>query len=241
MKSLSKLKLALARAGCFSHPHTRLICLCFIIGSLLIAQSAESAGGSVSGNVEQIAPPPSVVLGALESNSFVRFFAERTANFLNQDVSADITQPSIVGNLSDLTPGVVSANQLVDSYLLHADAITDEQPSVTFHGSITFDRPILGILVRGPALSATDSNLGSPLTAYIPAEFNRGLELSSMSPVGDSLQLSADFQTITFVLKSGALYDQIRVITASIPEPSTLALVACYLGVALIKRPRRND
>jgi hypothetical protein len=237
---LACVRLTLGSSNCFPRRQGMLACLLFLFTSLGFLSRVESAGGSVSGNVEQIAPPPSVVLGALESNTFVRFFSERTGILLNQNVSADITQPGFVGNLSGLTPGVISANQFVDSYLLHADAIGNGRPIPTYQGSVIFDRPILGILVQPTSLSATDSNLGSPLTTYNPATGNRGFEWPSTSAVGDSIQLSADLRTITIVLKSESQYDQIRVITTGVPEPASLTLAACCVAVVLM-RWRRGD
>jgi hypothetical protein len=219
--------------------HRALLVLFLFSGSLVPSQPAESAGTTISGNIEQIAPPASVVIGVLESNSLVRLFNERSAFVLNQNLMADITQPSTVGSPIDLSPGLISP-QLVDSHLLHADPIGPGNPAVTYQGSVTFDRPILGLLVQGSTLTPTDGLLGSPSTIYTPT-VNRGFEWPSTSGVGDLVQLSADFRTVTFVLKATSQYDQIRVITAGIPEPSALALVACCVGVALIKRPRRND
>jgi hypothetical protein len=240
MKSVrAMIHLTLPRRNYFA-PRRGLITFLFLIGnSLVVVGPAASAGVSVAGNVEPIAPPASVVLGALESNSFVRLFTERTAVLLNQNVSVDITQPGIVGNTTELTPGIIAANQLVDSYLLHADPVSFGSPSVTYQGSVTFDRPILGLLVQASRLTPTDGVLGSLSTIYTPT-VNRGFEWPSSAPgVGDMVQLLPDFRTITFVLKSTSQYDQIRVITASVPEPSSLAMAACCLASACMPWLRR--
>ena len=232
------IQLRAPRTTCFGD-HRGLLAVLILFGASLVPlQSAESAGTTVSGNVQQIAPPASVVLGALESNSFVRLFNERTAFLLNQNVTADITQPGTVGNSGNLSAGVISP-QLVDSHLLHADPIGPGNPAVTYQGSVTFDRPILGLLVQSGSLTATDGILGFPSTTYTPT-VDRGFEWPSTSAVGDLVQLSADFRTITFVLKATSQYDQIRIITAGVPEPSSLALAAYCLAVAFMPRLRRG-
>lgn len=238
MKSLrAVIRSALSRANYVARRRVLISFLFVLGGPLVVVRHAESAGPSVSGNVEQIAPPASVVLGALESNSFVRLFDERTTVLLNQNVSVDITQPSTVGNSSDLTPGIISANQLIDSHLLHADPVGGGP--VTYQGSVTFDRPILGLLVQANTLTATDSVLGSLSTVYNPT-IDRGFEWPSTTVVGDMVQLSPDFRTITFVLKATSQYDQIRVITASVPEPSSIVLGLGCLGFAITVRCRRD-
>jgi hypothetical protein len=208
--------------------------------SLAAVQPAISAGPTSGGSVQPIAPPASVADSALESNSFVRFFNEKTAFLLNQNVSADITQPGTVGNSVDLTPGIISANQLIDTYLLHADPVGPGNPAVTYAGTVTFELPILGLLVQTNSLNVTDGVLGSPSTIYTPAG-SRGFEWPSSLAVGDIVQLSADFRTITFVLKATSQYDQIRVITTGVPEPSAIALAAFCLVLASTAWRRRGS
>jgi hypothetical protein len=205
-------------------------------GSLVCVRPAESAAPATSGNIETITPPASVAANALESDSVARFFRERSAFLLNQNISVDITQPGTVGNSIDLTPGIISANQLIESYLLHADPVGPGSPPVTYQGSVTFDFPILGLLVQTNTLTVADGLLGSASTNYNPPGA-RGFEWPSTAIVGDMVELSPDFRTVTFVLKATSQYDQIRVIT-SVPEPTTLALAAgCLLcGIAAHRR-----
>ncbi len=233
------------RVGRFSRRQVILICLVCLAAPLDFTSKAESAVLTVSGNVVQIAPPLSVVQDALESNTVVQLFAEQTAILLNQNISVDITQPGAVNNASNLTPGLIAANQLVDSYLLHSDAIGVGNPIVTFQGSVTFDQPILGIIVQYFKLDATDSILGWPTTQYFPTTPNRGFDgegyYATAFAVRDTLQLSTDFRTISFVLRTASQSDQIRVVTASVPEPTTIALTGGCLALGLAWRGRRDS
>jgi hypothetical protein len=224
----------LARASGRPRRRVLLACLTFLGIPLAFATGAEAAAPTLGGSVVQIAPPASVVPGALESNSQIRFFKERSAILLNQSITVEITQPSIVDQVVDLTPGQIAANQLVDSYFLHTDTLAGSG-IVTFQGSVVFDAPVLGILVLGSSLDATDAVLGSPSTAYFsPSNIYRGFDgpdfSTSSDAVRDLVQLSLDRRTITLQLRTEAFTDQVRVITAVVPEPTSLALAAgCLL------------
>jgi hypothetical protein len=199
--------------------------IAFLILSCLTVPTAEAAGIATTGNVSQIAPPASVALGTLESNTEVRLFAERIAQLLSQALTVDVTQPGLVDGAGDLTPGAINANQLVNSYLLHEDAIGKGQPVVMFEGSVTFDTPVLGALVTATRLTPTDSILGSPTTAYNPT-VDRGFEFGVAGQgVSDSLVLSPNRLTVSFVFRTESQYDQIRIITSTIPEPTS-----AYIG-----------
>jgi hypothetical protein len=217
-------------------------CLSLFAASLVFAANAESSAPPISGMVELIAPPPSVALNALESNSVVRFFAEQTNLLLNQSVSVDITQPGIVDHLVNLTPGQIAANQLVNSYFFDADTLPGSG-ILTFQGSVMFDEPVLGILIRGESLNATDAILGSPSTAYFPNNQYRGFDgpdfSSSSEAVRDLVQLWPDGRTVSFQLHSEAYTDQFRVITASVPEPASVGGIGVLFAVASISRGRR--
>jgi hypothetical protein len=217
-----------------------LVIIFHIVFSLTVP-TAEAAGIATTGDVTQIAPPASVALGALESNTEVRLFAERTALLLSQSVTVDVTQPGLVDGAEDLTPGAITANQLVSSYLLHADAIGNGQPIVMFQGSVTFDMPVLGALITASRLTPTDSVLGSLATVYNPT-VNRGFEFGVAGQgVSDSLVLSPDRLTVSFVFRTTSQYDQVRIVTSAIPEPTSVYLGGSgCVGIALSLLVRRS-
>jgi hypothetical protein len=218
-------------------------CLFVFGASLILVANAESSPPPISGMVELIAPPPSVGLNALESNSFVRFFNEQTGLLLSRNISVDITQPSIVDHVVNLTPGQIAANQVVDSYFFDADTLPGSGIT-TFQGSVVFDTPVLGILVRGASLDATDAVFGSPSTMYLPNNEYRGFDgpdfSSSSEAVRDFVQLWPDGRTVSFQLRTNIYTDQIRVITASVPEPASIGGIGVLLAV-LVSSRRRGD
>ena len=113
---------------------------------------------------------------------------------------------------------------------------------ITQAGSITFDRPVLGITVgligyqkvNGPGntLDLSDGPLGLPGTVYgfNPVDLTPGVVGS------DTLTLSPDRRTVSMRLSTGEDSDNMRIVTAaSVPEPATVMLVP-VLAVALVRR-----
>jgi hypothetical protein len=217
---------------------------------LLIFFSAGSARSNVvgtSGDVMIIAPPPSAVRGALEDNKFDKVFAEQSSLVLPSDVAVDVTNTNAVDERADLSPGLVPAGTVIDSYLLHSD-IVGYGPIRQFKGTVTFDTEILGVIVQATGLYATDKLLGSSTTKYLPPNVYRGFEgpgfPATADIVRDTLQLSADFRTVTFEFRTGEMLDEARIITRArtnsgvVPEPSTACLAAnSLLSVGLWRKP----
>jgi hypothetical protein len=123
-----------------------------------------------------------------------------------------------------LTPevlGPIAAGTVVNSHMLRFDPIQEGSAI----GTATFDGPILGIFTSRGSLDLTDF-LGSPTTAYPghPSAPARGLE-------------DVDFLAVTgpnsILIRWGASSpgDQIRVLTAGVPEPGSVALLA-GMGIA---------
>ncbi|GMR23869.1 MAG: hypothetical protein BMS9Abin37_2343 [Acidobacteriota bacterium] len=209
---------------------------------IVVMSSASVEAGIISflGDVDIIAPPPSVVLGALEDDQLTRVFLEQSALILGSDVDADVMSPGAVDEAVDLTPGTIFSGTRVDSYLLHFDPLSDSGASSG--GSVTFNRDILGILVQTSSLDATDALLGALATTYQLNDF-RGVEGLGFAAEGvtvnDVVTLSADFRTIGFDFSTTSRIDEIRVITA-VPEPAALGFI--FVGVVnlLVDRRKRS-
>ena len=203
------------------------VCAILFVGMVdADSERAESAVVNTTGNVVLIDPPASVVLSRFEDNTNVQLFVEKSGFRLPASVTVDVTAAGIVDAASDLTPGQIAAHSLVDSYLLHADPVGYGNPVVTYQGTVTFDSPILGAMVRAVSLSSSDHMLGSATTNYIPPTVFRGFEgpgfPATAAVVSDTLDLSADFRTLSFLFHTTSQYDQIRVITAAVPEASAM-------------------
>lgn len=119
----------------------------------------------------------------------------------------------------DIAPGesdesLILAGERVRSYLLQFNQI--DQATVAdrklrrIEGSITFDRPVLGLIIRSETLEQTDG-LFSLRGGRVPP-FKRGLELSPPR-VADEVILSKDGRTVTLKLTVfNRLSDHVRVI-----------------------------
>jgi sugar lactone lactonase YvrE len=167
-----------------------------------------------SAAVLKITPPPSVQLDGLESNQSAFFFAERVSFVLPSAIAVDASSPGTYNSFGSLTPGIIPAGTVVDSFFLHADPF-DPNNGVFYSGSLSFDNPILGVIALSGGLDQTDAILGAPGTLYpIPgSEPARGFELGSP----DMFVISADRKTLTFSNAAAGADDQLRIVTAASP------------------------
>jgi hypothetical protein len=237
--------IVLRRAGrCLNHRFHRIPLATFAVCALAIcAGEVGAAVVNTSGDVEQIAAPTSVVLNALEHSLVARLFLEREAFTLPSDLALDVTQPGLVDSASDLTPGQLTTGTAVTSYLIHADAPQPVIPIREYQGSITFDMPILGAIIDADLLNASDLIVGSPSTNYVPRNPDSGFEgpgFPVISPgVRDELTLSPDMRTISFHLRVESRLDQVRVIIAAVPEPSSVCLLLVAFSASLFGHRKR--
>lgn len=198
---------------------------------------------STTGAVTFVASPPAdVSSNNWESNTLIRAFAERQALTLSQGVAADITSPGTSPGSADqnLSPGTITAGTMVDTYTLHFDvngsrATNDPLEAI---GTITFGRPILGLLVLSTTENNTNALLGLPGETYSSGP-DHGLELTpGGGGTSDVITLSADRRTITLDLHNASFADDVRVVTSA-PEPG-LGAVAVGLGMVVLGRRRRQ-
>jgi prepilin-type N-terminal cleavage/methylation domain-containing protein/prepilin-type processing-associated H-X9-DG protein len=146
-------------------------------------------------SIEVIAPPASAALGALESNTKIRMWQERSSFVLPVSVSVNAipsgTATNHTTNFSSVV-GTIPAGTTVDCYFLHFDPVGSQSASVT-NQAITFSGDIIGVLWNVSTLDATDQVLGSPSTAgYETGVGARGYENGA-----ENVTLSADKRTFT--------------------------------------------
>jgi hypothetical protein len=141
----------------------------------------------------------------------------------------DISQPGVVTNASQFTPATIDTGTYVNSQLLHFDPVGNG--SGVLRGSVTFDTNVLGIIVTSARLNATDGQLRRPDAVYATTFASRGAEFNG-SADQDSVTLSADRRTVTFVSHVASGLDEIRVVTTvppgscgavDVPPPSPIA------------------
>jgi hypothetical protein len=186
--------------------------------------------------VTTIAPPTSLLPGALTSDSTIFGFTEQTNLFLTSNLTVAISSPGTYICCAGLPGGTIDAGTEVASYALYASPVTDQggQDFRDFQGSFTVGpgQKILGIIIGYKNLANTDLLLGAPGTMYPPrSQNNGGLENT------DEVILGANSQSVyvNFHVAVGG-DDMIRILTST-PEPADFILLGSgLLALALFGR-----
>jgi hypothetical protein len=215
------------------------------IAALIIGFLAASAGAEITamaGEVHEGPTPASVALNQHEHTdtgpqpSGAHAFDEeqdyltRTAILLDvctTNTSAFVICPNPksgnIDRVSSLSPGTIPAGTCIDSHFLHADPPGSTGAVRTYGGltgnthHVTFDSPILGVILLSTSLTASDVDPGlGPTTVVYGGEAQRGLEFNE-SGMLDGIRISvtnSQLNRIHFKFDAGLVdLDQIRVIT----------------------------
>ncbi len=103
----------------------------------------------------------------------------------------------------------------VNSYLLFFRTAADTVPRETdLSGSITFSRPVLGIIANGTRLIATDEAFGHPRVVYRDKP-RRGIEQWKKPGERDLIRISKDGRRVYFNLHTTADPDEFRVLVSA--------------------------
>lgn len=206
----------------FTRRYSTLWAAMFVLNAL----AANAAVVSTTGDVQQLLVPPATVMpNAFENDNTIWIFTEKLSYTLTAPLVVNISAPGFYDTYPASPSYTLPAGLTVDVYFMHFDPRNVRRRS----GSVTFDKPILGVIVRDTQLFASNY-LGLPGTMYPNSGTNRGLEDTQ-----DSITLSADMKTIEVDWRASSPGDRIRIITAgipttAIPEPTTLALFAAGLA-----------
>jgi hypothetical protein len=188
------------------------------LAATLVAASAQAGITATTGDVMEVAAPVSTDLGATESETNIFVFQEQAGGYqLPSDIAVNISQPGSYvwlgnGTVPVYTPATLGANMQVDGvYLLHFDRQLVEGFK-KLNGSVSFDCPVVGVIVLTGELDASDV-LGAPGTTYpTGTQPRRGLEFEEF------VALSSDRMTLTAGLEIqdavDNTLDQVRVVTA---------------------------
>lgn len=170
---------------------------------------------------EVIPAPPGTpeTLAAMESDTHILVIPERRDFTLKSRIRVDIDSPgtyqaeSLLANL----PFKPRPKMRMRSYLLRYNPVGSlPKPGFRrFEGSVTFDRPVLGIIAGGRKLHQTDALLSkAPLPTLNAIDAGlRGLERGKTRD-SDTVTLSEDRRTVTVIFYAGESIDEIRAITA---------------------------
>jgi hypothetical protein len=146
--------------------------------------------------------------------------------------AVDISTPGSYATIASLTAGSIAAGTEVSSFYYHT--LGPDVSGDVFSGSITFSAPILGVEALIPNLIATN---GRPGTTYFSTNHAQGFEFGQQI---DSLTISPNRLTLTFLNETFGAADDLRIITSTVPEPSSLVLLSTGF-VALVSRYRRRS
>jgi hypothetical protein len=197
---------------------------------------------TATSGVTSVSAPGSVVqnVSAAETPNGPIIFREQT-RVLTAALWADILAGPAAGTTYTIAgPALPSGNipvgTNVSSFYLHMDPPNQPTTSPGYTGSITFDAPILGIMVYDIYIAASSILQVSGTNYNTVANVNYGLNPGVQ---GDSLTISPDRKTFSFTLNPTTDADDLRIIVdpVSIPEPATALLVLPALaGLALLRR-----
>ncbi|MBI1367424.1 MAG: hypothetical protein GC162_02095 [Planctomycetes bacterium] len=169
----------------------------------VVSNVSPSGIASHSPNVRLVYfPPVRLSDGGLDSDTDLFVMAERRGVDAGRRWVA-VTQTGQF-TLGTGKPGQLPPDAIVDSYLLHADAVAES--GATIDASVTFDRPVLGVILA-EGLNTSDSELALPDEPH-EAFDHRGPERD------DHFTLSEDRKTVTIHFQT-TTPDEIRVLIRS--------------------------
>lgn len=207
--------------------------------SVNLAAPAGASIDSVSGQVTFLATaPPSVEIGALQSDTTMYAFNEQQCVALPSSLPVDITAPGTYDSTASLTPGTLAAGTVVSSQFVNADKVGKQKPFTDLTATIHTDQPIVGIEVLSHELNLSDF-LGAPGTLYPTGDFGRGLELDN--PLQNDFVIEEpDVHTVVIHSDVAVHTDQVRVITScggtivvkKLTVPSTAPTTFAFTGDA---------
>ncbi|MEM7454763.1 MAG: FecR family protein [Planctomycetota bacterium] len=147
---------------------------------------------------------------------------------LPEGYAMELEEPCLVDmTMSGSNESSIAAGQRIRSFLLqfNPEDPVEREPNRNgqlkrIEGSITFDRPILGLIIEGDTLQQTDALFS--FRAGPGPQMRRGLE-SNPPRVADEVSVTDDGHTLTLKLVAfDRLSDHVRVIVdASLPELAT--------------------
>ena len=180
--------------------------------ALLLVDAEKSCSASfieLSGEVQLVDPPLSVVPNTTEDPTNILLFLERADFELSADLAFDTHMPgTFTQDPTDL--GTLPAGQKVNVYFVHFDPV-GTPPVVDRQATIVFPEEILAVITDETRLDASDPQLGLSTIVYPAsgAHADRGLEVDGR----DVFTIGDDRRSLTLDLETSTSSDQLRVVT----------------------------
>ncbi|MEL6105513.1 MAG: FecR domain-containing protein [Planctomycetota bacterium] len=166
----------------------------------------------------QFVPPWAKRMGLLQSDDRIFVAPEGHPVRLTSTLKLNISEPGEYADQTDLTPGELAAGKFVRSFSVHyaPQKETGVRRAPRVVGSITFEQPVLGLMVRHEELVES----GRRFARRGASELSRKRELEfSDEARGDRVSLSEDRKTLTLdLIAPGRTSDFVRVITEAQPH-----------------------
>lgn len=202
------------------------------------ATLASAADPVVTGTVHyfgQLTAPHSFLAGA-DDGPNVKVYLEDANVTLSAPLSVDRIGPNF-GDFenSGSGSGTIPAGTQVTDYLLHYD-FNGTGGNNNAVGTITFNTPILGLIVFDSALNNSDAVFGVAGVTYYTG-IDRGLDNNTVNQGNGDDDFSVTNNSLTFNISGWTttnIIDEVRVIVA-VPEPATFMmplLAVVSLGLA---------
>lgn len=171
-----------------------------------------ASGIAGSSDSVSLVPPWPKQIRFVQSDDEIFIRPEGQSVRLKSELIVNISEPSEYSSVDDLTPATLEANRFVRSYILHYSPASQLGPrrAKRVVGSITFARPVLGLMVNHEELAASSRRFGRRGAG----EGNQRRELNlTGDEITDRVALSEDRKTLTLDLVApGRSSDLVRVI-----------------------------
>jgi hypothetical protein len=185
--------------------------------------------------------PAPALAGIIGTNGISYISAPTTRNYPKADTLQIFEESNKVAfSESDiaLNAGTITPGTLVNSFNIYLHTESNSSTWKTASGSITFDRPILGLIWSGKNLDQSDASFGASGTPYAQIGDWRGLEGNDVSTFSDFFfNGNGNTLNLTFNVSSQG-YDELRVLTAATPEPLTILGASTALGFGIFFRKK---
>ncbi|MBW2416115.1 MAG: hypothetical protein JRG76_16580 [Deltaproteobacteria bacterium] len=180
---------------------------------------------STTGAVTEISAPVSFLAGDTESSTEIVILDEGTT-LLPIEIFVNAIGVGLHSGSSG-APVAIASGTLVHTYLVHFDPAGGV---VTLSGDVFFDpgETILGIQTHTPWLDGSDAVVGEATATY-PTGLLEFRAFETL-PGTDTVFIAPGLGSASFTLFAELGIDEARIVTTSVPAPSSLALL--LLGLA---------